>query len=228
MVFLTPRLYSDRRAAFAVPDLGGYMKRVFKRAVTAVCATTVCVGLAAAQPASAAPLPIDNWTANVSTHIGSSINTDVTVPAGTFDGEVELTDGHLTGDLNLPAATFTYNAFFLLPTEITFRVDDTAPVTGHVDLVAETVEATATFDIVLTSVKLLGLEILDPVATCKTVTPTTASLTGTVDLAAAPATVELSGNYAIPELANCGWLGALVSGLTVGPTNSLDVTITAP
>ena len=33
---------------------------------------------------------------------------------------------------------------------------------------------------------------------------------------------------AINRAVGCGFFGALVSGLTAGPTNSLDVAITAP
>ena len=201
------------------------MKRVISRAVAAACAATLSIGLAAAQPASAVPFPIDNWHAEVTTHIGSGINMDVAIPEGTFSGSVETDNGALTGDLNLPPATFVYNFFYFLPTEVTFLVEDTAPVTGTVDLTAGTVTANATFNVRLTSVKLLGLEILDAAQTCKTVSTTTAQLTGTVNLATQPAVVDLSGNYAIPALDGCGFFGALISGVTAGPTNSLDVTL---
>lgn len=203
------------------------MSRLVRRAVAGLCAATVSIGLAAAPPASAAPLPIDNWHAAVSTHIGGGINMDVAIPEGTFSGSVELDNGHLTGDLNLPPATFVYNFFFILPTEVTFVVEDTGPVTGHVDIAGGTVDATANFNVRLTSVKLLGLELLDAAQVCKTSTPTSAQLSGTVDLATTPAVVELTGNYAIPALTGCGFWEFVISGVTTGPTNSLDVTITS-
>lgn len=203
------------------------MNRVLSRAVKAACAATLSIGLAAAQPASAAPLPINNWSANVTTHIGALVNTDVTIPAGTFNGSAELTTGDLTGHLELPSATFTFNALFLLPTTVVFSVEETAPTTGNVNLSAGTITATATFDVVLESVALFGVNVLDTTQTCKTATPTVAQLTGTADIASNPAVVHLTGNYEIAALdtATCGWLGSLVSGFTAGPTNTLDVTL---
>jgi hypothetical protein len=201
------------------------MRRQFTRAVAALGAATLSIGLATAQPASAVPFPIDNWHAEVTTHIGGGINMDVAIPEGTFSGSVETDNGALTGDLNLPPATFVYNFFFLLPTEVTFVVEDTGPVTGNANLSTGAVTATATFNVRLTSVKLLGLELLDPAQTCRTSAPTTAQLSGTADLSTQPAVVELTGNYAIPNLTGCGFWEALISGVTAGPTNSLNVTI---
>lgn len=201
------------------------MRRLFSRAIAGVCAATFSIGLATAQPASAVPFPIENWHTEVSTHIGGGINMDVAIPPGTFNGSVETDGGALTGDLDLPPATFTYNFFFLLPTEVTFVVEPTAPVTGNADLSTGAVTATASFDVRLSSVKLLGLELLDPALTCKTSSPTTARLTGTANLSTQPAVVELSGNYAIPNLTGCGFWELIVSGVTAGPTNSLNVTI---
>jgi hypothetical protein len=203
------------------------MNRALSRAVKAACAATLSIGLAAAQPASAAPLPINNWSANVTTHIGALINTDVTIPAGTFNGSAELTTGDLSGHLVLPSSTFTFNALFLLPTTVTFNVVEAAPTTGNIDIAAGTITASASFNVVLSSVKLIGIEVLDSTQTCKTVTPSTATLTGTADIAANPAVVHLTGNYEIAALdvPACGWLGSLLSGFTAGPMNTLDVTL---
>jgi hypothetical protein len=201
------------------------MRRLFSRAIAGVCAATISIGLATAQPASAVPFPIDNWHTEVTTHIGGGINMDVTIPPGTFSGSVETDTGALTGNLNVPPATFVYNFFFLLPTEVTFVVEPTAPVTGNANLSTGVVTATASFNVRLTSVKLIGLELLDPALTCKTSAPTTAQLNGTANLSTQPAVVELSGNYAIPTLTGCGFWEAIISGVTAGPTNSLNVTI---
>jgi hypothetical protein len=203
-------------------------KRVLSRAVVAACAATLSLGLAVVEPASAAPLPITNWKADVKTHVGALVNTDVAIPSGTFTGAVETTNGALTGTLDVPAATFTYNALLFIPTTVTFHVDQvgTTPITGTVDLQTGAVTAQDVFDVRLSSVKLFGIEVLDPATTCKSTTTSTASLTGTLDLASNPATVELSGNYAISALDGCGFLGGFVSAFTAGPTNSLDVTIT--
>jgi len=203
------------------------MKRAISRAVKAACVATLSIGLAAAQPASAAPLPINNWTANVTTHIGALVNADVPIPPGTFNGSVELTTGAMTGNLELPPATFTFNALFLVPTTVTFHTEPTGPTSGTVDIAAGTVNATATFNVVLDSVGLFGVNVLDTTQKCKTVTPSVATLTGTADIASNPAVVHLTGNYEVAALdtAACGWLGSLVSGFTAGPLNTLDVTL---
>lgn len=201
-------------------------KRVLRRALVAVSAATAVLGLLA-PPASAAPLPIENWTANVTTHV-TAINQDVTIPPGSFSGTVETDTGAMTGTLTAPPATINYNAFVFLATTITFNVDQIGPITGNVNLQTGTVTATDTFDVRLSSVKLFGLELLDPAQVCKTATPSVANLTGTIDLAASPATVELHGSYDIAGLTGCGFWGGLISGFTAGTGNSLDVHITAP
>lgn len=206
-------------------------KRVITRAVVALCATAFTAGVAAVQPASAAPtaaLPITNWNANVTTHVGALVNTDVPIPTGKFNGSLDLDSKQLTAKLALPAATFTYNALGFIPTTVTFNVDETsAGVQGTVDIATGAVNVTDTFDVRLSSVKLFGIETLDAATTCKTTTPSVATLTGTVNLNASPATVKLTGNYPIASLDGCGFLGAFISAFTAGPTNSLDVTVTA-
>jgi hypothetical protein len=206
-------------------------KRVLTRAVVALCAAAVSVGVAGVQASSAAPaaaFPIDNWNANVTTHVGALVNTDVQLDAGKFTGSLDTDTSRLTGSLALPPATFTYNALGLIGTTVTFNVDQTAGVAGTVDLAAGTVNVTDTFNVRLSSVKLFGIEVLDANTTCKTTTESVATLSGTLNLSATPATVHLSGNYPISGLDGCGFLGAFISFFTAGATNSLDVTITAP
>lgn len=205
-------------------------KRVLTRAAIAACAAALSLGVASVQPASAAPLPLTNWKADVKTHVGALVNTDVAIPTGSFSGSVETTTGAMTGTLNLPAATFTYNALFFIPTTVTFHVDQvgTTPITGTVNFTNNTVTAKDTFNVRLSSVKLFGIEILDASTTCKTTTPSVANLSGTLNLAASPATVKLSGTYDIASLDGCGFLGGFVSAFTAGTGNTLDVTITGP
>jgi hypothetical protein len=210
-------------------------KSLLRRAALALGAATLALGLGTSQVASAAPTapraptaptPIDGWDADVTTHIGALIATDVTIPPGSFTGSADFTTKTLGGDLTLPPATFSFNALGLLPLTIELDVDATGPTTGTVDLAAGTVTARHTFDIRLSQVNLFGLlPLLDASTVCKTVTPTTAALTGTVgtDL-----TVHLTGNYAISAFQGCGLFNDLISLFTSGPTNSLDVTITPP
>jgi hypothetical protein len=206
-------------------------KRVLTRAVVAVCAAAMSLGVVAARPASAAPtaaFPLTDWNANVTTHVGAAVNTDVPIPPGKLNGSLDVDTKQLTAHLTLPAATFTYNALGFIPTTVTFHVDETSGIVGTVDLATNQVDVTDTFNVRLSSVKLFGIEVLDANTVCKTTSESVATLTGTVDLTATPATVHLSGNYPISGLDGCGFLGAFVSAFTAGPTNSLDVTVTAP
>ena len=201
-------------------------KKVLARALVAVCSAALSVGLVAVQPAAAATLPLNNWEANVKTHVGALVNTDVAIPPGKMNATVDLTTKALNGTLTLPPATFSFTGLGILPITVTFNVDETGPLTGSVDLAANTVTASYPFNVRLSSVKLFGLlELLDPATTCVSVTPTVADLTGTLSL---PDSVHLTGNYAIPALQGCGGFNDLVSGFTAGPTNSLDVTVTPP
>jgi hypothetical protein len=204
-------------------------KSLLRRAALALGAATLAVGLGTAQISSAAPAaptPIDGWEADVVTHVGGLINTDVTVPPGSFTGSADFTAKTLSGNLTLPAATFSFNGLGILPLTTEFNVDATGPTTGTVDLAAGTVTARHTFDIRLSQLNLFWLlPLLDPATTCKTVQPITVDLTGTVD---ASLNVHLTGNYAIPAFQGCGLFNDLVTLFTSGPTNSLDVTIAPP
>lgn len=211
----------------AALTIGGNMsKSPLRRAALAIGAATLVVGLGTAQVASAAPTPINGWTANVVTHVGGLIATDVTVPPGSFTGAADFTAKTLNGNLTLPPATFSFNGLGILPLTTEFNVDATGPTTGTVDLAAGTVSARHTFDIRLSQLNLFGfLPLLDATTVCKTVSPITADLTGTVN---ASLTVHLTGNYAIPAFQGCGLFNDLVTLFTSGPTNSLDVTIAPP
>jgi hypothetical protein len=201
-------------------------KSLLRRAALAIGAATLVVGLGTAQVASAAPTPINGWNANVVTHVGALIATDVTVPPGSFTGSADFTAKTINGNLTLPPATFSFNGLGFLPLTIEFNVDATAPTTGTIDLAAGTVSARQTFDIRLSQVNLFGLlPLLDPATVCKTVSPITADLTGTVNASLA---VHLTGNYAIPAFQGCGLFNDFMTLFTSGSTNSLDVTIAPP
>jgi len=189
------------------------------------------VGIAAIQPASAAPsavFPITNWNANVKTHIGGLVGQDVIIPTGTFNGNLDLDTKKLTATLDLPAATFTYNALGIIPTTVTFHVDQTKGVEGTVDINTGAVNVTDTYNVRLSSVKLLGIEALDASTVCKSTTESVATLSGTLDLNAHPANVHLTGKYPISSLDGCGFLGSFISLFTANNDNTLDVTTTAP
>ena len=182
-------------------------KPLLRRAALVLGAAALVVGLGSSQVAAApalpastaaptAPTPIEGWDADVTTHVGGLIATDVTAPRGSFTGTADFAAKTLSGNLTLPPATFTFNLQGFLPMSVEFNVDATGPTTGTVDLAAGTVTARHTFDIRLSQLNLFGfLPLLDAATVCKTVSPITADLSGTVgtDLH-----VHLTGSYAIP------------------------------
>ena len=199
-------------------------RRVAAVAAALTAATALSV-VGAAQPASAAPLPID-WEADVTAQVGGLVNQSATMNDGRFVGEVELDNGTLSGDMTLPPATLEFNALGLLPVSTTFEVNTVEPVSGTVDLTTMAIEASYTFDIEFTSMSLMWvLPMLDPALTCMTSTPITVNLTGTLDPAAG---ATLTGQWAFPEMKDCGgWMG-LINGFIVGPNNTIEATITPP
>jgi hypothetical protein len=213
-------------------------KSLLRRTALALGATTLALGIGTSQVASAAPTapatpaaptaptPIDGWDVDATTHVGGLVATDVMIPQGSFTGSADFTAKTLGGDLSLPPATFSFNLFGLLPISVEFNVDATADTTGTVDLAAGTVTAHHTFDIRLSQLNLFGfLPLLDATTVCKTVTPITADLTGTVSSTLA---VHLTGNYAIPAFQGCGLFNDIVTLSTSNPDNTLDVTIAPP
>lgn len=200
-------------------------RRRLTRAVAATGLAATATGLAGtAQPASAAPIVLD-WTAEVDSQIGGLINQTLEFPEGTFSGEVDLGSGGLEGDIELPAGTLTFNAFFLIPVTTEIEVVPEGPVTGSLDLTDLSVTADLSFDIVITRFNLLGLDVLDPDAECRTIDPITTSLSGQLDPSLGAA--SLSGTYAIGNLAGCGWLESFVNLFTVGTNNSLTADLAA-
>jgi hypothetical protein len=189
--------------------------------LVAVAAVLVIGVLGAAQPASAAGLPI-NLQGPVKSHIGGLVNSDVSF-ASTFNGEADVAAGTLTGTFAAEPGTLAFNALFLLPVKAGTELHFTGPVTGTIDLATLQVEVTTTFEIELTSFSLAGIPLLDPALTCKTATPITAELSGTFD----PATgIVMSGTYAIPAFKDCGGLNDLLLSLfTSGPNNTIEATL---
>jgi hypothetical protein len=192
-----------------------------RSALVAMVAVLAVGVIGAAQPASAAGLPI-NLRGQVDSHIGGLVNSDVTF-ASTFNGEADVEAGTLTGTFAAEPGVLAFNAFGLLPVKAGTELRFTEPVSGTIDLATLQVQVTSTFEIELTSFSLAGLPLLDPALTCRTATPITAELSGTFD----PATgIVLEGDYAIPAFTGCGGLNDLLLSLfTSGPDNSIEATL---
>jgi Secretory lipase len=195
------------------------------RVVTATALAAVALGVAGtAPPASAAPITLD-WSADIDSTIAGLINKTVEFPEGTFDGQVDLSTGEMTGDIALPTATLTFNAFGLIPVRTDIQVVPEGPVTGTVDITTMRVTADLTFDIVIPRFQLAGVGVLNPSAECRTVEPVQATLTGTLDPSLGAA--SLTGTYAIGNFQGCGFFGSFINLFTVNPNNTLTAQLAA-
>ncbi|HET8929291.1 MAG TPA: hypothetical protein VFN21_01410 [Acidimicrobiales bacterium] len=190
-----------------------------------VLASAVALALAAATfaaaPSGAATTVPIHWQVNASTHI-RSLNMDVQIPTGTFDGEVDLATGDLTGHLNLPPASKTIRLFGLPLASTTFAMSENGPITGHVDLATMTVTVNSSFNFAITQASASFLPWLNLVGnSCKGKSPINVAMTGPVDLTGAS---TFSAEYALPKLKNCGLATPLLNAIIPGGGNTFTAT----
>jgi hypothetical protein len=179
----------------------------------------------AAPAAQAAPdLPI-HWRVDATTHL-ATLNRDVQVPRGTFDGVIDLGTGDLTGDLALPPADIRLDLIGLVPVvDATFAITQTQPITGHVDLATLYVTATATFDIRVLSARPLGSSVNLVGDNCRTSAPISVTMQGPVNLTGGS---TFTGTYAIPPLEHCGLLTPALNLVIAGDGNTFTGTFSPP
>jgi len=174
----------------------------------------------AAPSGAATTIPI-HWKVDASTHI-KSLNMDVAIPTGTFDGEIDLATGDLTGHLNLPPASKTIKLFGLPLASTTFAMTENGPITGHVDLATMTVTVNSSFNFAISQASLSFLPWLNLVGnSCKGANPINVAMTGPVNLAGAS---TFSAEYALPKLQGCGLATPLLNAIIPGGGNTFTAT----
>ncbi|EOD68306.1 hypothetical protein [Amycolatopsis vancoresmycina] len=109
-----------------------------------------------------------------------------------------------------------------IPASATVKLVQAGAINGT--LTAGSVKANAQVDVQLTKVRVFGFPILSS-KSCHTVKP------ADVPLTSAPGFDPLKGGkltatYGIPPFTGCGFLTGLITGITSGPGNKLDVTLT--
>lgn len=195
------------------------------RTRTAVVGSVVALMLAAATFAAApsgaaSTLPI-HWKVNASTHI-KSLNMDVAIPEGSFDGEVDIVTGELTGSLNLPAASKTIKLFGLPIATTTFAMTQNGPITGHVDFATMTVTVNSSFNFAIKSAALSFLPKVNLVGkSCRGTKPINVSMSGPIDLTGEQ---TFSADYALPKLTGCGLATSLMNLIIPGGGNTFTAT----
>jgi hypothetical protein len=174
-----------------------------------------------ATPASAEPILPINYQVDATTTL-ANLNQTVTITGGSFVGGLDLANGALTGNLNLPAATSTLALAGLPLATATFEMAPTGPLSGHVDLATLTATTTASFNIRLTSLRPTILPFLNLVRpTCRTATPISLTMSGPIDLVG-PST--FSGEFAVPRFRDCGLLTSILNLLIPGDGNTFSAT----
>ena len=184
--------------------------------------STVLVAAASftAPAATAAPIPL-HWDVNASTHI-KSLNMDVVVPTGSFDGTVDLATGDLVGNLTLPPASKSISLFGLPIASTTFAMSQAEPITGHVDLATMTVTVDASFNFAIKKAALSFLPWLNLVGnSCRGTSPINVSMTGPISLTGAS---SFTASYTLPKLTGCGFLTPILNLIIPGPGNTFTTT----
>lgn len=130
--------------------------------------------------------------------------------------------GELTGDVALDPTRGTLKAYKLLPVQATFRFASAAPATGT--LAGDSLALTTKQSIRLTNVSVFGINLVS--GTCQTSAPATILLRSTAGAFSPTAGGSAVSTFTIPSFANCGPLGAIVTGLAAGPGNALSLKFT--
>ncbi|MER5268202.1 DUF6801 domain-containing protein [Actinosynnema sp. NPDC002837] len=140
---------------------------------------------------------------------------------GGIAAALDLSTGAFDADLTLDPATGRFKAFGFVPVKAKLQFAQAAKTTGT--LAAGVLRSTSSVTVKLPHVTVLGI----PVSTgpdCRTKTP------ASIPLESGPGFDPLAGGvlagvYTLPALTGCGPLTGLISGLTSGPGNTIEVTL---
>ncbi|GAB2976906.1 fibronectin type III domain-containing protein [Saccharothrix stipae] len=143
-----------------------------------------------------------------------------TVPlTGGIAAVLDLSTGAFQADLTLDPTVGRFKAFGFVPVQAKIRFVQAAKTTGA--LAGGVLKSTSSVTVKLPHVTVLGI----PVSTspdCRTKTP------ASIPLESKPGFDPLrggtlTGTYTLPALTGCGPLNGLISGMTAGPGNTIEV-----
>jgi hypothetical protein len=195
------------------------MNRISRHAAALLIVPAVLAGLVLAAPTAGAANPTFpfDWNIKASTHL-QKLDQTVSVPKGSFKGQVDLVTGKLTGSISLPPASTTMQVAGVGLATATFKIAPVKPVTGTVNFATFQAKATSVFDIKVTKVAPALTPSVNLVGnTCKTSTPVKVTMSGKASLTASS---TFKGTYTIPPLASCGLLTTVLNQLVPGPGNT--------
>lgn len=189
--------------------------------LTASVAVAV-TGLASAQPAQAAPIDLVFANTTGTTFLAKPKVT-AEIPTSVVKTTVDLDTKALTGSATIPDLTVHLTLAGLIPTTSIVRIVPIGALTGTVDLGANTMSTTTTFQLQVLKVFQDSLPDLNLVSSgCVTKSATSATLTNTTPINIF-GTTTVSGTYPIPAFTKCGLLTPLLTSLLAGDGNTLTL-----
>ncbi|WZH50702.1 MAG: hypothetical protein PIR53_11775 [Nocardioides alkalitolerans] len=198
-------------------------RRVRRALATAGVGAAVALIPLAAHAATIVPIEYDA----VGTSTIAKTGSDVGLGPTTLSTDLDVETGDFTGSLPLPGTRTSFKAAGFLPVQADVAFVEVAPVTGHINLSGDiaSVDATATYNVKLSNIKVLGF----PTFTgnkCQTTTPVTIPV-GTepgvgFDLTAGG---RLVGEYTIGKFSNCGLNTGLINLLVPGAGNTVEIDV---
>jgi hypothetical protein len=201
------------------------MSRV-RRAVLGIAVALLAAAVVSVPAASAADvvLPFTNYKVAGSLTV-KKLNQSITLPPGsTFNGQANITQQRLTGDVFIPEFTSTVRVLGI-PTQVTTKLEQVQPVQGTVTVDPNFTVHLRSTTTALLRIKRLRLGLLSVPTTCRTAEPLVLTLNYDGPLVYP---LAFNGTTTIPRLTGCGLLGPTLGTLLSGPGNPYHVTIAPP
>lgn len=197
------------------------LRRLLVTSIAALAVGGTVAGLA--QPAAADPIwQLHYANTTGSTHIAKP-NVTAAIPKSVVDAQLDLATGNLTGQVQVPDFPVTIKLLNAVPVTAVTRLVPVGNLTGSLN---GTLTTTTSFTLRLIKVYQPALPKLNLVpSTCRTASPTTATLRNTTPVDLFDTTV--AGTYTIPRFTGCGALTAVLDLLLSGPGNGLTLRLLA-
>jgi hypothetical protein len=190
--------------------------------LTALLAVTAWAG-GLAQPAAADPIFHLHYPNVTGSTTLAKPNVTAAIPKSVVDADLDLANGNLTGQAQIPDFPVTIRVAGLVPVTSIVRMVPVGQLTGHL---TDTFSATSTFTLRLVRVFQPALPRLNLVPSgCQTRTPVTVNLVNTTPVNIFDTTI--SGTYTLPRFTRCGLLTPVLDLLLSGPGNTLTLRLQA-
>ncbi|MFB4317865.1 hypothetical protein [Actinomadura sp. 21ATH] len=198
--------------------------RARRFATLAAAAATAAAVVSVPTAAHAEPVIRVDYPVNGSTTIKATGST-MTLGPGKLASSLDLGNGDLTANLQMPPAHGEFKQFGLIPVSVTTTMIEDSPTTGKVDINTGATTSTSKVTLKLSNLKMAGIPI--PVGdNCKTKTPATINLASGADWDVLNGGT-MSGSYTIPEFQNCLLATGLINLTVPGPDNTITLKLGA-